>query len=253
MRYHVLPGDSIVEEFSKTGIEGDTIVFREALIVGPIDAETADEFWEDRARFILSDYGDDEIVYHERVADELVRLDDIGVGDEVNLWFEYELFCQVNMWFCMSRLAESGAEIYRVAPVVVSLEDRWKGFGQLNSEDLKVCYEARTKLAADDIKLGVELWDKYRARDAAGLLALAGTPTRAFPYLNETAKAAADIETGPLDVVREIREEGTSDPDAVFIEFSQRAGVYGLGDLQVFRLLDKLEIEPTPPESGLIG
>ena len=253
MKYHVLPGDSIVEEFTKTGIDGDLIVCREAFIVGPIDAKTTDEFWEDRARFILADYGDDEIVYHERVADELVRLDEIGAGDEINLWFEYELFCQVNMWFCLSSLAMSGADIYRVAPVVVSQQDRWKGFGELNSEDLKVCYEARTKLTADDIKLGADLWDKYRARDAAGLLVLAATPSRAFPYLDETAKAAADIETGPLEVLREIREEGTSDPDAIFVEFSKRAGVYGLGDLQVFRLLDKLDDEAAPKYSGLIG
>ena len=240
MIYHVLPGDSIVEEFSKTGIDGETIVCREAFILGPIDGATPEEFWDERSNFILSEYGEDEIDYHEKVADELEQLSALGAGDEVNLWFEYELFCQVNLWFCISQLAAGGADLYRVAPVVVSSEDRWKGFGQLSSEDLKTCFEARTRLTAEDIKLGVDLWEKYRRRDTAGLLLHADTISPSFPYLSEIAEAAARIETGPISIVRQIRSEGMADPEAVFVEFSKRAGVYGLGDQQVYRMLDQL-------------
>ncbi len=244
MIYHVLPGDSVVEEFSKTGLEGETIVCREGFIVGPIEADTIEEFWNDRARFILAEYGEDEIVFHERVADELEQLENMEQGDEVNLWFEYELFCQVNLWFCLSRLAGSGSEIYRVAPVVISKEDRWKGFGALNSEDLLTCFNARTKLTADDISLGKEFWERYRANDHAGLLELADTPTRAFPYLDETARAAAEIDSRPMKILSEIRSEGIQDFDAIFAEFSKRAGVYGFGDLQVSRMLDRLDLPP---------
>src|SRR5688572_25294664 len=240
MIYHVLPGDSVVSEFAKTDIEGEVIVCRECFIVGPLDGDFPDQFWDDRAKFILSEYSEDEIEYHERVADELERLDSVGSGDEVNLWFEYELFCQVNMWFCISRLAGSDAQVYRVAPVVVSSEDRWKGFGQLNSEDLKACFQARTELTPEDFALGGELWKKYRDKDAAGLLLSAQTISASFPYLHETAEAAAQIESGPLSVVRQIRSEGISDPDVVFVEFSKRAGVYGMGDSQVFRMLENL-------------
>lgn len=74
---HVLPGDSTVAEFNKTGISGEMIVCRDAFIVGPADAASRDEFWDQRARFILSEYGDDEILYHERVADELEKLTEL--------------------------------------------------------------------------------------------------------------------------------------------------------------------------------
>lgn len=240
MIYHVLPGDSLVEEFSKTDLKGETIVCREALIVGPIDAETHDEFWEERAKFILTDYGEDEIEFHEKVADELERLGDIAAGDEVNLWFEYELFCQVNMWFCISRLADSGAEIYRVAPVVRSKRDRWKGFGGLKSADLVKCFETRAKLAVKDIDLGKSLWKAYQAKDKTELAKLADLSSRTFPYLDETAAAASEIDTKPAEILRAIRSEGMRDPEAIFVEFSNRAGVYGFGDLQVSRLLDQI-------------
>ena len=240
MTHHVLPGDSLVEEFSKTGLDGEIIVCREALIVGPITAETLDEFWDERAKFILTDYGEDEIEFQEKVANELERLDEIAAGDEVNLWFEYELFCQVNMWFCISRLAESGADIYRVEPAVIAREDRWKGFGGLPAEELVKCFEARTKLSDDDIDLGRKLWKAYQAKDKAQLADLAKTSSRAFPYLDETAAAAAEIDTKPLEILRAIRSEGIRDREAIFLEFSRRAGVYGFGDLQVYRLLDQL-------------
>lgn len=243
MIYHVLPGDSLVEEFKKTQIEGEIIVCREALIAGPIDAETHEQFWNERAQFIVSDYGDDEIVYHERVANELERLEEVDPGDEVNLWFEYELFCQVNMWFCLSRLAGSGASIYRVAPALLEKEDRWKGFGRMNSDDLRACFAARTMLSADDIGLALDLWEKYRSRDVVGLIQMAETPSTAFPYLDETAVAAAEIDTRPFRILREIRSEGLQEFDAIFAEFSKRAGVFGLGDLQVSRMLDQLDQE----------
>ena len=123
MIYHVLPGDAQVEDFRKTGIQGEIIVFREAFVTGPLDAADTNEFWDRRARFILSEYGDDEIAYQEKVADEILRLSDIEADDEVNLWFEFELFCSVNFWYCLSELRDSGAHLYRVAPVNLEPDD----------------------------------------------------------------------------------------------------------------------------------
>lgn len=154
MIYHVLSGDATAGDFKKTGIDGEIIVCRECLIVGPADADTYFEFWEQRARFILAEYGEDEIEYHERVADELAELCDIPDEAEVNLWFEYELFCSVNMWFCLDLLRNAGAEVYRVEPIVRTSEDKWKGFGGLDGGDLKSCFAARNKFSDDDLKLG---------------------------------------------------------------------------------------------------
>ena len=92
MIYHVLPGDSVATEFKKNNIDGEKIVCREALVAGPLDGESLDEFWDLRAKFILTEYGEDEIEYHEKVADPLNLLTELTSDDEVNLWFEYELF-----------------------------------------------------------------------------------------------------------------------------------------------------------------
>lgn len=240
MEYHVLPGDSLVEEFKKTGIEGRVIVCREALLAGDVSAESLPEFWDQRARFVHTEYGEDEIVYHETVADELGRLLDVDDDDEVTLWFEYELFCSVNLWFCLWLLDQTEATVFRVHPVVLSEEDRWLGFGKLDAADLKLCFDARVELSREDISLGAALWNAFRSGDNAELIALSKNTSPAFPYLGEVVQAAVVRDSRPAEILAELGAGADTDLGEIFPEFSRRAGVYGLGDLQVQKLLDQM-------------
>src|SRR5215210_3615464 len=104
MNIHVLAGDALAENFNKTGIDGEVAVCRECLIEGDVKAENLNDFWEIRADFIVSVYGENKEKYFETVADEFRKLNNLTPGAEVNLWFEYELFCQTNMWFCLDLL-----------------------------------------------------------------------------------------------------------------------------------------------------
>ena len=240
MIYHVLPGDAQVEDFKKTGIPGEVIVFREAFITGPLHAVDTNEFWDQRARFILSEYGEDEIVYHEKVADGILRLAEVDADDEVHLWFEFELFCGVHLWYCLNELKDSGAPIFRVAPVNLEPDDVWKGFGGHTADDLKAAFEERIEMSDEDVSTGAELWDAFRDRDGSKLRRLGEYRSPAMPFLKEVAEAASEIDSRPIRIVREIRSEGLTTIEEVFPEFQKRAGVYGFGDLQVERLLDAI-------------
>ena len=240
MIYHVLPGDAQVEDFRKTGIPGEIIVFREAFVTGPLDAADVNEFWDQRAHFILGEYGEDEIAYQEKVADEILRISDLGEGDEVNLWFEFELFCSVNFWYCLHELKDSRAAVYRVAPINLEPDDVWKGFGEHGPDELAAAFESRTEISPEDLNLGAELWRAFRDRERASLRKLGDHRSASMPFLKEVTDAACEIDVRPLQIVREIRSEGLSTLEEVFPEFRKRAGVYGFGDLQVERLLDSI-------------
>lgn len=242
MIYHVLPGDSVAGVFKSTNIAGEMIVCREAFIAGPINADTPLDFWDERAKFILAEYGEDEIVYHETVADGLAKLADLSSHDDLHLWFEYELFCSVNLWFCIAMAKDSGCPVYRVEPVVNSFEDRWKGFGSVGPDELKKCFEKRIRLTSDDIELGSELWDAFRKDDNIRLAELANVASRAFPYLKEVCDAAVERSFRPEHLLREIMDSGVHEFIDIFAEFSRRAGVYGYGDLQVKRLVDQVSL-----------
>ena len=240
MTYHVLPGDAVAGVFKEAKIDGEMIVCREVFVTGPIDAKSIVEFWDERAKFILAEYGEDEIVYHETVADELAKLGDLTEDDEVYLWFEYELLCSVNMWFCLWLLSETGASVYRVEPIGLAVDSRWDGFGKFEADDLRACYEMRTKLSGEDVALGAALWQAYRSKDFDKLKELSKGATDAFPYLTEVVAAAILQDSEPLAVVRAITSGGETDFGKIFAEFKKRAGVYGYGDLQLQRIIDGL-------------
>jgi hypothetical protein len=239
MIYHVLPGDAQVRDFSSTGLEGEMLVCREALIEGDVSGNTLDEFFINRAAFINQTQDEDPAVYNANVASQFRQLLNVTERDEINLWFEYELFCAVNMWFCLSLLQDSGAQMYRVSPAHLAYENRWDGFGGADAAVLKECFDQRVKLDRSDIELGSELWNAFRGKDPAAMITLTSEPCAAFPYLDEVGRAAAEIDSRPRAIVAEIKHAGINNFSEIFAEFRRRAGVFGFGDTQVKNLLSE--------------
>jgi hypothetical protein len=240
MILHVLPGDAYVETFHETGLEGKLVVFREALIDGDLSGESLQEFWSTRERYLSSAYPENANSYSTDVAAEIEKLLKPGEGDEIDLWFEYELFCSVNYWFCLHLLRDSRAKIYRVAPAVRDEDTKWKGFGRLTANELLACYKERVQLSADDLARGSELWQAFKSGDTEKIRSLGEYGSPAFPYLNELTEAAASMPYGPKQILRQIFDSGESDLISIFPQFSERAGVYGLGDAQVGKFLEEM-------------
>ena len=65
MKIHVLPGDSLVEPFKETDIEGEIIVCRECLIDGDVKANNLEDFWQVRENYLSKNYGDENNFYKE--------------------------------------------------------------------------------------------------------------------------------------------------------------------------------------------
>ena len=238
MIIHVLPGDAQVEDFKKTGIEGDVVVCREALVEGEVRAGSLEEFWEVREAFIAA--GKTNPSYREWVVAEFEKLLDLPASAEVNLWFEYELFCHVNMWFCVWLLRDSRAELFRVAPISQRKDNVWGGFGGLTADQLKECYDERLKFTDRDITLGAELWSAFQSGDHARLKELSRTESACFPYLKEVCEAEIEKETRPKQILDELRQNGLDNFSEIFAAFRERAGVYGFGDTQVKRILGEI-------------
>jgi hypothetical protein len=239
MILHVLPGDAYIDPFRGAGLEGDLSIFREALVEGDLWGPSLQEFWKTREAFHSTQQNGDQPPYQEYVAGEVEKLLQLGAGDEINLWFEYELFCSVNYWFCLYLLRDSFATIWRVAPSVRTVEERWKGFGQLGSAEFMKCWNDRVLVTSEDVELGSELWGAFRTSNWFRLTKLGESSSPAFPYLNEVSTAAAEIDTRPKQIVTELSSAEESDFSALFTEFGRRAGVYGFGDSQVKRLLQE--------------
>lgn len=242
MKIHVLPGDALVKDFERAEIEADeTVLCRECLIAGAVGGASLEDFWSVRADFINSTYGEPENLYREKVVAEFAKLQHLNAADEVYLWFEFDLFCQANMWFCLSLLEKTEARIYRIAPVVRNENNVWKGFGELSAEDLRKCSEQKIKFDKEDVRLGADLWRAYRNKDYDRLEMLAETKSACFPRLAEVCRAEMEKQTRPQNALKKIIDEGTIDFPALFEIFKDREGVYGFGDAQVKNIFDSIE------------
>ncbi len=244
MNTHVLNGDALRSNFP---FGGRIVVCRECLIDGPVSADSPAAFWALRRGFLHAVYGADPDEYMVKVQRELEILSRSDDAGEINLWFEHDLFCQVNMWFILHYLTEAGVRtpVMRVMPPSDNEHD-WAGFANMDEAELRSCYEKRIGLTRTDFDLGCALWKAYASKDMEKLLTLAQEQSPAFPLLNAVCKAHVDRFPAsgigrPQQRLKEILSDGATNFDEIFKRFSRTEGVYGFGDTQVMNLLSEME------------
>jgi len=246
MRYHVLNGDSLGNTFPEAKIPGDTVVVREALMDGNLSGKTLEAFWQTRANYI--GIPDDE--YHKAVATEFEKIINAPAGTEFNLWFEYDLFCQVNMWFVLSLIQQlpGNKKVFAVYTTHLNKDDKnfWNGFGPAKAENLRFCFDHRVELNDADLQSGTELWNAYKNNDLDKLGSLAEQHSSAFPYLKDVISAHIDRfptqgrRGRPERVIEEITKNISTDFNKVFQEFWKRESIYGFGDVQLKKIYDEV-------------
>jgi len=247
MIHHILNGDSLAYSFPATKIAGETIVVREALIDGNLSAaKDLPEFWHNRAASI----GITELEYDTHVAKEFDKILTAPAGSVFYLWFEYDLFCQVNMWFVLSlinRLTISK----NVFAVYTSYADKnhpqfWNGFGPATTSELEYCFANSIPLHDSDISFGNALWIAYQANDQKELLKLSKKQSPTFPFIKAVIQAHLDRfpangDTGrPERIIEDIIKNISTDFPAVCKEFWKKESIYGFGDTQLKQIYDKV-------------
>ena len=246
MNYNILNGDSLACSFPDAIIEGEAIVVREALIDGDLSGANLHEFWQSRAKYL----GVTLTEYHNTVVREFEKIMNAPDNSAFNCWFEYDLFCQVNMWFVLS-IINSLPIKKKVFAVYTSHLDKtneqfWNGFGSANTEELTICYANKISLSEADINFGNDLWKAYKNGNLEELTNLSKHQSPAFPYLQEVVKAHVDrfpkdgTKGRPEKVIEDITKNISTDFHQVFKEFWKRESIYGFGDTQLKSLYDKV-------------
>lgn len=247
MNYHILNGDALKDRFPDS-IEGQIIVARECLVDGPVQGVSPAELYATRALFLSQAYGGgDEVDYQRKVVFEFDKLKPIPKDAAIYLWFEDDLFCQVNSWFViyLLKVFNIGAPIHWVRPTSTL---RY-GFGGMDREALQAAFMAAQPMEDADLSLWQELWPLYQQMDMERITLIGRQLETRFPFLPAAIRAQADRLPKPGQQGRPIRallqimdELKTQDFGPVFKAFCERESIYGFGDMQVKRLLDTLEL-----------
>jgi hypothetical protein len=183
---HITNGDSAGGLIQESDIGGDVLPWRDVLHEGPVPADLdLDELSMVRAEYLSGhDLGDLEQLrkdFAER-DDALRRFADY---DEVVLWFEWDLYDQLQLiqlldffaGFSPDDLADTGTELSLIAP---------RGYiGGLPAEDLPVLMDGREPITSDMLDLGRQAWQSFRSSDPRRMHEMQKSETSALPFLSE--------------------------------------------------------------------
>ncbi|WP_460218971.1 DUF1835 domain-containing protein [Psychroserpens sp. MEBiC05023] len=252
MQLHITNGNSLTNYLLELNIatNDNIITWQETLCVGPaIEAVGSESFINTRTAFFKSFY--DITLSKKEMTSELNKLDDISNYTEIILWFEYDLFCHINMIAVISLLEQKGIylPIYLVCSGRVEGEKELKGLAELNPKQLQDHFENRTKLTVDDIALAKRIWRIYCSNDHNELMPLITRPS-SFKYMSNCLKAhikrfpdtRSGISTLEYNILKLVKENTITSRRHLVGYTLHYQGYYGYGDLQLKRVIDLLSI-----------
>ena len=248
---HVYNGDSTADTARAAAIPGEHLTWREALVCGPSPADLSDaEFIEVRAKHLSTGYN----VQLEKCRGELVTMYEALAGfaehDEVVLWFEHDLFCQVQLIYLLKWFAARDLGKTKLSMVCINEfpgAQSFHGLGELNEQQLQSLFPQRSAVNAAQLELAVRAWEAYSSSDARLLISLLRSDTSSLPFLNDalqkhlerfpsTRNGLGRVENTALNLI----VEGYSKFRALFPAFTRRESTYGFGDAQVYLSLETL-------------
>ena len=184
---HVTNGDSAAGSIRKGGIPGQVIPWRDVLHEGPVPAGlTLEEMSEVRARFLSGcGWGPfDETLLGFRRRDE--ALSSFGDHEELVLWFEHDLYDQLQVIQILDWLADKapgGTALSMICigehPAVVPFH----GLGQLNVEQMAELFPSRAAISRPQLELARRAWTAFCSPDPTALREVLKDDTSPLPFL----------------------------------------------------------------------
>lgn len=248
---HILNGDAMLNAFDQTGLDGEVLVWREVLSEGPLAPILDASFWEARQQWITRTFEDAPGSYQEKVLSELEKLSQ--PYDEITLWFDNDLHCQINMLSVLQLLKDqvdlSEPGIYLVSPGAEQDSVGFRGMAQLDGDRLEDLYDARLHLTEYDLTLSTEAWQKYTANDPDALQQwISANP---FWGSLHTLKPALEAQVERLSVgddglnniertLIRLNKSGIYQRTELYEAFWNELPIYGMGDAELDLYLDRL-------------
>ena len=255
---HITNGDSTTHRLQKLNFEGDIITWREMLCEGKTSVDIGSEsFWKMRFDFLKDSYKVTKKKFIDYTLKEYRSLCNHKQQDEIVLWFEYDLFCQINMVAVISWLKRyrKGHKVSLVSSGKIPGNDKMFGLGELTEEQLKQHFENRIELTEDDIEYADYIWQLYCSDSPLPLEnAHKFNPKSPFVYLEKALRAHLlrfpSLENGlnhiENNILTAINDNEFENQDQLVGYLLKHQENYGFGDSQYFNKLEQLKKLFTP-------
>jgi hypothetical protein len=172
-------------------------------------------------------------------------------GGEYLLWFEADLYDQLQLAQVLARLRELRVPPRRITLICIGEHlgiAHFGGLGELEPGQLEALLgSAATTLGPDAMELAARAWAALRAPDPAGLGAVAATPSQELRFLAEAfdrlSREYPSTRDGLSLTERRIlaaATAGAATASAVFVRIGAREARPYLGDVFCWRIMERL-------------
>ncbi|WP_435625778.1 DUF1835 domain-containing protein [Flagellimonas sp.] len=248
---HITNGDSFTSRLKTLDLKGDIITWREMLCEGKTLCNVGSEsFWKTRFEFLNKNYKVSKSWFVEKTLKEYRSLCNHKQQDQIVLWFEYDLFCQINMLAVISWLKthRRHADISLVCSGKEDESDKLYGLNEISDEKLLSLYQNRISLTQDDIEFADYVWQLYCSDNPMRLENVINHNAFQFEYLSDALKAHLKryptIKNGlnslENKVLTTIAHENLDSKEELLRSLLSNQGVYGFGDTQYNRIISSL-------------
>lgn len=246
---HVTNGDLAAEAIAAAQIGGDVLPWRDVLHEGPVPLGVTDaELRTVRAHFLARCGWADRRAVEVDLTRRDQRLDRaLRSGEEILLWFEPDLYDQLQLLQVLDRLAAGGAR--RPASAVLPREL----LGAMSTPEVVAHYAAARPLESEVVELGRVAWRAFRsedpraieiflARDEVGLPDLGAALRRHLEQFPSVRSGLSRSERQALEALA----DGPVPFDEMFRAAQSAEEVHFLGDAVFELYLADLAAEPAP-------
>ncbi|MCK8520597.1 DUF1835 domain-containing protein [Aquimarina sp. D1M17] len=249
---HITNGDSLTNRLKELNlVSGEFFTWREMLCEGPTEVKLEeDSSIQKRKLFLKKYYRIDPSDYEEKFVSQLAKLDRLNEYDEIILWFEYDLFCHINMIAAISLLLRKQVKdipIYLVCSGRVENTKKLMGLCELSDNQLKKHFNNKVTLSTDDLELASHVWTLYcesNPKKIAGQI----KKNSAFEYLSICLRAHLQrfpkmltglnvLEHNILEMIDNYEIKNVRQLMGYTLEYQ---GYYGYGDMQMKRVIARL-------------
>ncbi len=254
---HLVSGDGAACALSASGVDGKIVVFREALVSGPVSLLPAEEWFDLRSQFLAEVSDKTATATRDSLTEQEEPLR--SVDDDIVLWFGRDVFCQVILAYVLHRANEASlVKLSLVCPAVTGTA-KAACIGSLTPNELAAELPNRVPLSAEQIRAGADAFAAYASEDPAALtphLSLSSVPGMAMAlslHAQRFPSPADGLGRPQRSLLASLASGGKTFP-TLFRQFIVDEPGYGFADLQVWNelamLADGDEAAIGPPVDG---
>ncbi len=231
---HITNGTSV--SLRDSGIGGEVLFWNDTLVDGPVPGGLdLDALTEVRASFLAGFFGLDREQVGRELSERNSRLRAWRDHDAVVLWFEHDLYDQLQLLQLIDYFASQPGAAGRV-----SLLQADTHLGPLKPEELAALFPSRHPLSAKQMQLGADAWTAFRAPEPSKIMTF--TAGSDLPYvapafrrlLEEFPSTRNGLGRTQRQALEVLESNGPMPLPRLFVESQKREEAVFLGDWSFF-------------------